>query len=214
VLRACAWGLTASFSLACSRPPANPACCDGAHLDAAAVAACCDAAPPLDATPPWPTDASAVKTAPLAGERFIAAEGCARDMRVRGPLGKSLAELGRLCAQGMKAVDDVVQASVAPGESIDASWSVASRPMCLRVGVVATSGDLSIALEGPGGLLAEVRSSELVGLLPVDGPICVREPGLYRATVHLSARAADASPRAPDGASVALQIWASGAHER
>jgi hypothetical protein len=70
--------------------------------------------------------------------------------------------------------------------------------------VVATGTGLSVALEGPGGeLLASVRSSESLGLLPVDGPICVREPGPYRATVHLASSA-------PEATNVAMQVWQSG----
>src|SRR5437868_5257111 len=48
--------------------------------------------------------------------------------------------------------------------------------------------------------LASAASVEPLGVVPADGTVCVREPGTYRALVHLSG-----SP--VEGASLVVQIW-------
>jgi len=145
-----------------------------------------------------------VETAIVPEERFVAAAGCARDVRPKKPLERSLAELGRSCAPGMSAFSDLVRASTAAGESIEASFSLGSGATCLRVGAVASSGSLLVSLLNPRGeTLLSVRSSTPLDLLPNDGPICVRDPGSYRATVRFVSSGAET-------ADVAVQVWSVG----
>jgi hypothetical protein len=72
---------------------------------------------------------------------------------------------------------------------------------CLRAAAVAVPGGLSVALIDPRGApVASASSLEPFGVVPVDGTVCVRETGTYRALVGLSSGPADA-------ANVTVQIW-------
>jgi len=145
-----------------------------------------------------------VETAVASEERFVAAVGCARDVRTKKQLERSLAELGRSCVPGMSPLSELVRASTAAGESTEARFSVTSDAICLRVGAVASSGPLVVSLVNPRGeTLVSARSSTSLDLLPNDGPVCVREPGSYRATVRLVSSGAET-------ADVAIQVWSVG----
>lgn len=140
----------------------------------------------------------------MAEERFVRSEGCARELRLKGSIERNVAELGRLCAQGMTPLADAVRATEPQGGAVETSFSVNARPLCFRLGAVASAGELTLTLAGPKGeALANVRSSAPLGLLPSEGPFCVREPGTYRAAARLVADA-------PDGGDVILQVWHSG----
>jgi hypothetical protein len=209
VSRAC-WVLAVSLA-ACSHPskPANPGCCDTSGSFDAAARSCCyepDAgsaeAPAVGVSRENAT--AEVASAAVVEERFAQWEGCARELRVKGPIERNVAELGRLCAQGMTTVGDAVRATEPLGGAVETSFAVGARPTCFRVGAVASAGDLSLSLAGPHGeRLANVRSNDKVALLPSEGPYCVREPGTYRAAARLIADA-------PDGGDVILQVWHSG----
>jgi len=66
---------------------------------------------------------------------------------------------------------------------------------------VALSGALSLSLIGPSGeALASASSAEPLTVAPIDGTVCVREPGAYRAVVR--------TPRSPgEVSSVTIQVW-------
>lgn len=208
--RACAWLLAASLVAGCSRPskPPGPTFTDNVGIEAGARPLCCEnrerPADLLDAAADAPPVERSLETTVAPEERFVAAAGCARDVRAKKPLERSLAELGRSCAPGMSAFSEVVRASTAAGQSIEASFSLASGATCLRIGAVASNGSLLVSLLDPRGeTLLSVRSSTSLDLLPNDGPICVREPGSYRATVRLVSSSTET-------ADVAVQVWSAG----
>jgi hypothetical protein len=173
-------------------------------IDAAARVACChevDAgqADVVAAAPRESANVEAKAASPL-DERFVLREGCAKDLRVKGMLEPKVAELGRLCAQGMNAFGDVARAA----GSAETTFAVSSRAVCIRVGAVANAGELSLTVSGPHGeTLATVRSSDPVSVLPSDGPLCVREAGVYHAKARLGANATD-------NAETVLQVWRTG----
>jgi len=209
VSRACAW-LLASLVVGCSRPskPPSPTSTDNAGPEAGARSPCCEnrdhRAELLDAAADASPLERSLETTIVPEERFLAAESCARDVPAKKSLERSLTELGRACAQGMSPLSDVVRASTRPGESIEARFSLTSGATCLRVGAVASSGGLLLSLVNPRGeTLLSVRSSTPLDLLPNDGPICVREPGAYRATARFVSTSGDP-------ADVALQVWSIG----
>ena len=118
--------------------------------------------------------------------KFRRADGCARDYKPSGSLGRDMSELQRLCAQGMAPLSDAATVTVPLDGRAEATFRVASPGVCLRAGVVALSGALSLSLIGPtGDALASASSVEPLSVVPVDGTVCVREPGAYRAAVRV-----------------------------
>jgi hypothetical protein len=201
--------MAVSLAAACSRSskPANPGCCDTTStIDAAARGRCRDVdsgqADALAASSPRESAAAEVASAAVVvEERFVASDGCAKDLRSKGSIERNIAELGRLCAQGMTPMADAVRATEPVGGAIEMSFLVGARSVCLRIGATASAGELTLTLSGPRGEpLASVRSNDPLGLLPTDGPYCVREAGTYRATAQLTGGA-------PEGADVVLQVW-------
>jgi hypothetical protein len=210
VSRACAWLLAASLAVGCSRPSKQPGptFTDNAAIEAGARSPCCEnrerRAELLDAAVEASPVERSVEAVIAPEERFVAAASCAREVRAKKPLERSLAELGRSCAQGMSPLVDLVRASTTAGESIEARFSLTAGAICLRAGAVASSGALLVSLVNPRGeTLVSVRSSTPLDLLPNDGPICVREPGSYRVTARLVSTGADP-------VDVALQVWNAG----
>ncbi|HEY3594209.1 MAG TPA: hypothetical protein VGL13_10045, partial [Polyangiaceae bacterium] len=136
-------------------------------------------------------------------EKLTAREECAKELRVKGPLERNLAELGQLCAPGMNAAGPGAKAS-GSAATADVTLNVSSRPMCFRAGALVSAGEVSLALVGPHGeTLASLRSADSVGVLPSDGPFCVRETGVYHATAKVDAKASE-------NAEVALRVWRTG----
>src|SRR5438045_2335368 len=136
--------MAVSFAAACSRPskPANPGCCDTASTLDAGTRSCCHEvdsgrADPIAAESPSDNVPKEGMSAAVAEERFLASEGGARDLRLKGPIDRSLAELGRLCAPGMTPVADAVRAAEPAGGALETSFSVGARPICFRIGAVA-----------------------------------------------------------------------------
>jgi hypothetical protein len=157
---------------------------DGAGSDAAEVAA-------VDAQ-------SAAELA--TGPRFRREEGCARDFRPGGSTSADLAELGRLCAQGMAPVADAVTAPLQAGGA-EATFRVTARGACLRAGAAAQSGAVSLSLVAPSGdVLTSATSADPTAVAPIDGTVCVREPGAYRAVVRVA-------PAVAEPSSVTIQVW-------
>jgi hypothetical protein len=97
-------------------------------------------------------------------------------------------------------LDPPVSASPSPAGIVDIPFPVGVAA-CFRVGVVASAGGLSLSVLDPRGApLIAAASSEPVGVVPVDGTVCVRDLGTYRVVVRLAS--------APlDGATVSVQIW-------
>jgi hypothetical protein len=90
--------------------------------------------------------------------------------------------------------------NLAPGASFEIPFRVTATTACLRAGAVATSGGVSLSLTaGADDVLAASTSNEPLGLAPIDGTVCVREPGPYRVVVR--------SISATETSSVTVQIW-------
>jgi len=183
------------------------AACHRASLPAAI--ACCDKSSPAkveDAGSDAFDTASAADAGPAAelapGPRFRRADGCARDYKASGSAGRDMSELQRLCAQGMAPLSDAATAPVAvDGGVAEATFRVTSAGVCLRAGAVASSGALSLSLIGPSGdLLASASSAEPLSVAPIDGTVCVREPGPYRAVIRVLGSPGEVS-------SVTIQVW-------
>lgn len=142
-----------------------------------------------------------VDVPPSFGARFRKEEGCARDFGSTGGAVDDMAELERLCARGMTALFGApVQARASSAGVVEVPFAVET-PACLRVGAVAPVAGLSLSvLDAHGAPLLNTSSSEPFGIVPVDGTVCVRDLGTYRAVVRLVGAAAD-------GATVYVQIW-------
>jgi hypothetical protein len=179
------------------------AACHRASLPAAVV--CCDKG---SATKVEDAGSGAVEVAPVdagpvevsAGPRFRREDSCARDFKTSGSVGRDMAELQRLCAQGMVPISEAAVATV-QGSAAEATFRINATGACLRAGAVAASGGLSLSLMGPtGDVLASASSNEALSVAPMDGTVCVREPGAYRALVRLPAASTEVS-------SVTIQVW-------
>lgn len=140
-------------------------------------------------------------SAPTASPRFRKEEGCARNFKSNGAARDDVVLLERLCAQGMAPLlPEPVTTTASSAGLVEVPFKVASAG-CLRGGAVAPAGALSIAFLDPhGASLVSASSTEPLGVVPVDGTICVREPGAYRAVVRLS-------PAPSEATNVTVQIW-------
>jgi hypothetical protein len=142
--------------------------------------------------------APAVELVPV--PRFRWEEGCARDFKSSGTASRDIAELQRLCAQGMAPISEPVVAAVRGGAA-EATFRITAAGACLRAGAVAPSGGISLSLLSPvGEVLASASSTEPLSVAPMDGTVCVREPGPYRAMVRVPALTTEVS-------SVTIQVW-------
>jgi len=180
--------------------------CNGCnHASKPSAAGCCDQPDPARGADTGSERRSAVEggaaSASLAGPRFRKEEGCARDFKSSGAALEDVASLERLCAQGMApllAEPASVRASSAG--VVEVPFQVGSAA-CLRAAAVAAGGALSVSLVDPRGApLANASSIEAIGVVPVDGPVCVREPGAYRTVVRISSPPAEAT-------NVTVQVW-------
>jgi hypothetical protein len=175
------------------------------HASKASAPGCCDRAESTRGGETGPDSRLGAEpggpSAPTASPRFRKEEGCARDFKSNGAPRDDIARLERLCAQGMvPLLPEPVSATASPAGVVEVPFKVASAG-CLRGGAVAPAGALSIAFFDPrGASLISASSTEPLGVVPVDGTICVREPGAYRAVVRLS-------PAPSEATNVTVQIW-------
>ena len=170
--------------------PSAPGCCDKGE-GARGLEAGVESRVGADAAAPG---------AAFVASRFRKEEGCARDFKASGTATEDVARLERLCAQGMVAVlPEPVSTRATPAGVVEITFRLVS-PACVRAAAASMAGPLSISLLDPGGAtLAAASSFEPIAVVPTDGPICMREPGSYRALVRLSP--------ASEPSSVTLQVW-------
>jgi hypothetical protein len=175
------------------------------HASKPSASGCCDSPEPVRTAE---TGSEARFAAQLgaagsttSGSPFRKEEGCARDFKATGAATGDMASIERLCAQGMAPLFPEPRATKpSPAGVLEVPFQVGSAA-CLRTAVVAGAGGLSISLLDPrGATLLSATSTEPLGVLPVDGTVCVRETGAYRAVVRLAAPSADPP-------SVTVQIW-------
>jgi hypothetical protein len=178
------------------------------HRDALPVAtlACCDktTAVKSESVGTDVADVSAVEAGAATelppGPRFRREDGCARDFKPSTSTSRDMDEVRRLCAQGMAPLSAPVAASVAGGAA-EVPFRLTASGACLRAAALASSGSVSLALLGPSGdVLASASSNEPLVVTPIDGTVCVREPGAYRAVVHFLSQPSE-------GSSVTIQVW-------
>jgi hypothetical protein len=136
---------------------------------------------------------------------FHREEGCARGLSPSGDAEQDLSAIGRLCAAGLTPIEGGTKSvRVTPGRIAEIPFTMSS-PACFRVAATASQGGLSMALYAGDRELVSVASLEPLVLTPSGGPVCVREPGPYRAAVLVTNGAgADASSGM---ATVSLRIW-------
>jgi hypothetical protein len=174
------------------------------HASKPSAAGCCD--PPElakggDSGAAFRGATEAATTSALAGPRFRREEGCARDFKSSGTALEDVAALERLCAQGMAPLlAEPVSARASSAGVVEVPFQLGSAA-CVRAAVVAAGGALSLSLVDPRGApVANASSIEPLGVVPVDGTVCVREPGAYRTIVRIS------SPNA-ESTNVTVQVW-------
>jgi hypothetical protein len=175
------------------------------HASKPSAAGCCDQPDPARAAETGTegriaAEAGALGPA-LAGPRFRKEEGCARDFKSSGTPVEDVATLERFCAQGMAPIlTEPVSARASSAGVVEVPFQVGSAA-CLRAAAVASAGSLTVSLVDPRGVsLADASSVQPLGVVPVDGPVCVREPGAYRTVVRVSSPSAEAT-------NVTVQVW-------
>jgi len=128
-------------------------------------------------------------------------DGCARDFKTSGEPSRDLAELERLCAQGLTPVLAPTENARPAGTSaVEVFFRVTGSTVCLRAGAVGVSFGQILSLESaPGKVLAAAAATETIAVVPVDGTVCVREPGVYRLVVK-------AAPSA-EARTLSVQVW-------
>jgi hypothetical protein len=156
----------------------------------------------------WTEDAGADSAAPVASApvkpplRFRIEEGCARDFKSSGELARDLGELERLCAQGLAPILGPTESARSSGaEPLDVPFRVTSSTACLRAGAVGVAAGQVLSLENARGtVLASALATETTAVVPVDGTVCVREPGAYRLIVK-------PPPAAAEARTLSVQVW-------
>jgi hypothetical protein len=174
------------------------------HASKPSAAGCCDQPDPArggDAGPEVRAADAGAASASQAAPRFRREEGCARDFKSTGAPLDDVALLEKLCAQGMAPLlAEPVSLRSSSAGVVEIPFQVGSAA-CLRAAVVAGGGALSVSLVDPRGApLANASSIEPLGVVPVDGPVCVREPGAYRTVVRISSPSSEAT-------NVTVQVW-------
>jgi hypothetical protein len=175
------------------------------HASKPSAAGCCDQPDPARASDSGPESRGAgeggLASATLSAPRFRREEGCARDFRSTGTPAEDVMSLERLCAQGMAPLlTEPASARTSSAGVVEIPFQVGSAA-CLRAAAVAAGGALSVSLVDPRGIsLASASSTEPLGVVPVDGPVCVREPGAYRTVVRMSSPSSEAT-------NVTVQVW-------
>ncbi len=183
--------ILALLLLACGRAskPTAPGCCEKSG-------------------PGWTDDAGTDSAAPLATAsatppaRFRGEEGCARDFKTSGEPTRDLAELERLCAQGLAPVFASTESARSAGsEAVEVPFRLTGSTACLRAGVVGIAPGQVVSLENARGkVIAAAVSTETIAVVPVDGTVCVREAGTYRLVVAAAGAGAEAR-------TLTVQVW-------
>jgi len=186
---------------ACSRgsKPTAPGCCDKSG-------------------PGWTDDGGPDSAVPAASPpskpppRFRAEEGCARDFRASGDPGRDLGELERLCAQGLAPILEPTESTRASGEGpVEVAFRVAGSTSCLRAGALGIAPGQVLSLENARGtVLAATAATDTVAVVPVDGTVCVREPGGYRFVVKPAPSPSEATTseaRPSEARTLSVQVW-------
>ena len=185
-----------------------------AALAIAILAACGRASKPTapgcceKSGPGWTDDAGADSGVPDATAaakpptRFRGEEGCTRDFKTSNEASRDLGELERLCAQGLSPVLAPAEMTQSSGsQPVEVAFRVAGSTACLRAGAVGIAPGQVISLESAKGkVLAAVTSVEAIAVVPVDGTVCVREPGTYRLDVKPAATSTEAR-------TLSVQVW-------
>jgi len=158
--------------------------------------------------PGWTDDAGVdaavpdVVVAPKPPARFRGEEGCARDLKPSGEASRDLGELERLCAQGLAPVLAPTEMTPSSGNApVEIAFRVTGSTACLRAGVVGVLPGQILSLESARGkVLASAASTETINVVPVDGTVCVREPGTYRLVVK-------PAPGSSEARTLSVQVW-------
>jgi hypothetical protein len=158
--------------------------------------------------PGWTEDAG-VDSAPAVASvalkpppRFRVEEGCARDFKASGEAGRDLAELERLCAQGLAPILAATENTRTSGaDPLEVPFRVTGSTACLRAGALGLAPGQLLSIEGARGVLASAVATETIAVVPVDGTVCVREPGAYRFVVR-----AGTAPTS-DARTLSVQVW-------
>jgi hypothetical protein len=139
--------------------------------------------------------------APKPPARFRVEEGCARDFKTSNEASRDLEELERLCAQGLAPVLAPAETTRPSGsEAVEIPFRVTGSTACLRAGVLGGAPGQVVSLEGARGkVLAAAVSMEAMAVVPVDGTVCVREPGVYRLVVKPAASS--------EARTLTVQVW-------
>lgn len=173
------------------------------HASKPTAPGCCE-----KSGPGWTDDAGADSAAPVASvpakppARFRLEEGCARDFKWSGEGARDLVEVERLCAQGLAPILAATETSRSNGaETVDVPFRVTGSTACLRAAALGVAPGQIISIENARGtVLARAAAVEALAVVPVDGTVCVREPGTYRLVV-----------KAPSGGSeprtLTVQVW-------
>jgi hypothetical protein len=189
VLGLAALGVTVQASCSRATKATTPGCCEksgaGSTEDAGA-----DSAAPVASTPAKPPP------------RFRIEEGCARDFKATGELGRDIAELERLCAQGLAPILGPTEISRSSGaEPLDVPFRITGSTACLRGGAVGVAPGQVLSLENARGtVLGSAMATETTAVVPVDGTVCVREAGAYRLILK-------PPPAAAEARTLSVQVW-------
>jgi len=166
-------------------PPANHTRPPPAAEPAAAVSASANAAPPAEAAAPAEPPA----------------DGCHSDVSRDTDAAPLLEQVAKSCMADMVPVaPEPLLVSLQPGTLKDLPFTVMDASKCFRA--VATGAkevkELKLQiLDSNDQVLAEDKLPGSIALANPDGPICVKDPGQYRAVVHMVSGSGH----------VAVQVW-------
>jgi len=183
--------LALALLAACSRAskPTAPGCCEKSG-------------------PGWTDDGGADSAVPVTvasaqpPARFRAEEGCARDFRSSNEASRDMGELERLCAQGLAPLLATNENTrTAASDPVEVPFRVTGSTACLRAGAIGVTPGQVISIENMRGKeLAAAASAETIAVVPVDGTVCVREPGLYRLVIK-------PAPAGAEARTLTVQVW-------
>jgi hypothetical protein len=115
-------------------------------------------------------------------------DGCARDVSPTRVAAHDLIELARFCAQGLRPVTQKT-ALVEVGAPQELTFPVLAN-RCVRALAASDGPALSMTLSDDAGrTLAGGGFGEPIGVMPPQGPVCVRAAGLLHVAITAAARA-------------------------
>jgi hypothetical protein len=158
--------------------------------------------------PGWTDDAGSDSASPVGSvpskppARFRLEEGCARDFKSSGEASRDLGEVERLCAQGLAPILAATETSRSGGaDPIEVGFRVTGSTACLRAAVLGAAPGQMVSIENSrGGVLARAVATESLAVVPIDGTVCVREPGGYRLAVKPASGGSEAR-------TLTVQVW-------